>query len=138
MPALTQYTPTARSAKANAILALLAGGFVRLFNGAMPADPTIAPAGTMLAEFDLATPAAVEADGVLTFATLETVAIADGTISVGAIYTAAGVRLANFNVGARNTLGFRLELDNPTVQVGSEMDITMTWTEAETDETPSA
>ena len=135
MPKLTQYTNAIRSAKAQAVLALLAGGFVRLFNGSMPANSEVAPAGTMLAEFDLATPAAVEANGVLTFPTLETLAVADGTASVGAFYKADGTRLANFNVGAVDTLGFRLEVDNPTLILGATLEIDITWTEAATDET---
>lgn len=130
MSAVSQYSDATRSAKAAAIVALIAGGFVRLWNGAMPVDGNAAPAGVQLAEFDIA-PDIDEVDGVITM-DLAGEAAVEGTASVGTVHKADGTRVANFNVGATDTSGFVLEFDNPTLTVGAEIEATLTWTEAAT------
>lgn len=137
MPRVSQYPDDVRSLKAQAILAILAGGFLRLYNGAMPANGNVAPAGTMLVEFQLATPAGVEANGTITFTIPGAeLAVADGTASVGALFRANGTRVATFNVGAEDGGGFVLELDFPTFNSGtSEVELSsFTWVEPATGE----
>jgi hypothetical protein len=135
MAKLTQYADYVRNLKAQAVLDALVGGYVRLYDGAMPADGDTLPAGTELVQIGLATPAGVLLNGVITFATAGTaLGIAASNASVGAIFTAGGQHVGNFNVGPTAGDGFTLELDSVAIEVNGEVDVqAFTWTEAATD-----
>lgn len=136
MARILQLDDYIRSVKAQAVLDAIAGGYMRLYDGAMPANGNAIPAGTVLVEIDLATPAGVELNGVISFTDpAVALGVAGSNASVGALFTAADEHVANFNVGPTSGDGFVLELDSVGVAIGGEVELTgITWTEAATGE----
>ena len=67
------------NAQATAIAALLAGGYLRIYDGSQPAAADMAAAGTLLAELRFPSPAGTVANGVLTIGTIESDVSANAT-----------------------------------------------------------
>lgn len=136
MARLSQFNDFIRSVKADAVVPHIEGAVLRLYNGAMPANGNVPPAGTMLVEFDpIGVGDAVEANGVITIAPPPmALGVAAGNASVGALWNGAQ-HLANVNVGAADGGGFVIELDDPTIELNGEVTIQeMSWTEPATGE----
>lgn len=136
MARLSQFSIFSRSLRAQAILDALAGGKLRIYSGAMPANGEAAPAGNLLVEFDLATPAGVETDGVIAFTNPGVeLGVLAGNASVATLVTAGGDRLGNFNVGPSGADGYIIELDDVSIEIGGEVEVTsLEWEEPETGE----
>jgi hypothetical protein len=130
-----QYDNYIRNLKAQAVLTALAGGNMKLYDGAMPANGQALPAGTLLVTINLTTPAGVLLNGVITFTDPGVaLGVAASNASVGALFTAGGQHVANFNVGPTNSDGFALEFDSVSILVGGEVDMqSFSWTEAATE-----
>jgi hypothetical protein len=91
---IMRNTNEARSAKVQAWLDLISGGYFRVYNGTRPAGPSTALAGnTLLAEIPLATPAGTVTNGVATLdvsAAEDTSANAAGTPTFCRIFKSDG------------------------------------------------
>lgn len=118
----------AASAKAEAIKDLLDGGIVQIYSGSAPANADDAETGTLLAEFDLASPAfGTPANGVMTANVIADVtALADGAAGYWRAY-AAGSPSGVILQGTCGTSGASMILNSTAFSVGGIVSI-VSWT----------
>lgn len=98
--ALTLST-AARSARMAALLALIPGGSIKLYNGSKPASLG-APGGTLLATLTLGSPAGTESGGVLTIGsvTQSNGSHVAGTPTFARFSNSGGAAVADVDIGS--------------------------------------
>jgi len=118
----------AASAKAEAIRDLLAGGLVRIYSTPMPTAADDAETGTLLAEFDLPTPAfGTPANGVMTANSIaDTTALATATAVYWRAY-GGGSPAPVVCQGSAGTSGTSMILNSTAFTSGAVVSI-VSWT----------
>lgn len=119
----TRWSVAARNAAADARAALLNGGFLRLYDGAQPADPTGAVT-TLLAELTFGTPAfGAAAAGVATANAItdDSSANATGTASWYRALTSGAAAIMDGSVG---TAASNIVLNSTAIQSGARVSVT--------------
>lgn len=98
--ALTLST-AARSARMAALLALIPGGTIKLYNGTKPAALG-APGGTLLATLTLGSPAGTESGGVLTIGSVTQTnsSHVNGTPTFARFSNSGGTAVADVDIGS--------------------------------------
>ena len=94
-------SPAARSARMAALLALIPGGTIKLYNGTKPAALGT-PAGTLLATLTLGSPAGTESGGVLTIGsvTQTNTGHVAGTPTFARFSNSGGTVVADVDIGS--------------------------------------
>lgn len=97
-----------RTAEATAFKDSMAGGKVKFYDGAVPADPQATPAGTLLGTVTLSSPAFTVSSGVATvIGTPDSLAVATSTTTFGRLTKSDDSAIADCTVG---TSGAELNL----------------------------
>jgi hypothetical protein len=118
----------AASAKAEAVKDLLDGGILRIYTAAVPTHADDAETGTLLAEFDLPSPAfGTPANGVMTANTIaDETALADGTAAYWRAYGAGSPAPVQLQ-GTAGTSGTSMILNSTAFTIGGVVSI-VSWT----------
>jgi hypothetical protein len=125
----TAFRNAANDAAVDLVNAGSGPGLLRLYSGARPAALADAPAGDLLAEFELADPAfGAAVAGVKTADTIATVAgLADGTIGFGRVLDSDETVVWDENSVGVTGSGEAIECNTLAVSIGVEVEIT-SWT----------
>lgn len=124
MPTNSQYSTTEQNAIMNALLALLAGAILRIYDGTQPANANTAiTTQNKLAELTLPTPGGTQSNGVITVGTIAAVAaLLTGTATWFRLLEADGVTvLCDGSVG---TSGANLNLNSVAIQQNAQVQVT--------------
>lgn len=108
---------------AGGIAAVDAGSYVKIYTGAQPSATTVSPTGTLLATFNLGSPAfndpvAGSPATLITGAGIDATAVGSGTAGWGRVFDSSDAVL--FDGVASNTVG-QFVLDVTTVTTGDPM-----------------
>lgn len=117
---------TAANTALDALTALLASGFIRIYDGARPANPQTTPAGVLLAELTLGSPAyAGASSGVAALNAVGDDTDANATTATGATFarllTSGAEAVLDLEVGVT---GADVNLNSLMIQIHAKVSIT--------------